>query len=222
MGSLRFVGAPPPRKAGPNKVLLGAGLLILLAVAFGVGRLWTRPPPPQTVPAAVPTAPPPERASPVPAVAATAPPPAVPTVAFQAPPKLGGVMEVTRTPAPAAPPPPAAEPPKPRSEKDALVKEIAGCLTLSVSRDNMFTVTSGVRLLVKARNGCARTFPGSEARFEVRAMAPNGAGFAGREHGSFQSSIQPFETVETVIVIPCDPDRAYRFEVEMMDPQAGR
>jgi len=218
MGSLRFVGAPPPRKAGPNKVLLGAGLLILLAVAFGVGRLWTRPPPPQTVPAAVPTAPPPERASPVPAVAATAPPPAVPTVAFQAPPKLGGVMEVTRTPAPAAPPPPAAEPPKPRSEKDALVKEIAGCLTLSVSRDNMFTVTSGVRLLIKARNRCARTFPGSEARFEVRAMAPNGAGFAGREHGSFQSSIQPFETVETIIVVPCDPDRNYRFEVEMMMP----
>ncbi len=81
----------------------------------------------------------------------------------------------------------------------------------------MFTVTSGVRLLVKARNGCARTFPGSEARFEVRAMAP-GAGFAGRERGSFQSSIQPFETVETIIVVPCDPDRAYRFEVEMMMP----
>ena len=125
-------------------------------------------------------------------------------------------MEIARTPAPAAPPPPTVEPPKPLSGKDALAKEIAGCLTLSVSRDNLFTVTSGVRLLVKARNGCARTFSGSEARFEVRAMAPNGAGFAGREHGSFQSSIQPFETVETLIVVPCDPDRTYRFEVEMM------
>jgi hypothetical protein len=127
-------------------------------------------------------------------------------------------MEIARTPAPAAPPPPTAEPLKPRSEKDALSKQIAGCLTLSVSRDNMFTVTSGVRLLVKARNRCAQTFPGSEARFEVRAMAPNGAGFAGREHGSFGSSIQPFETVETIIVVPCDPDRTYRFEVEIMTP----
>jgi hypothetical protein len=126
-------------------------------------------------------------------------------------------MEIARTPAPAAPPP-TAEPPKPRSEKDALAKEISGCLTLSVSRDNMFTVTSGVRLLVKARNGCPRTFSGSEARFEVRAMAPYGSGFAGRERGSFQSSIQPFETVETIIVVPCDPDRTYRFEVEMVDP----
>jgi hypothetical protein len=97
-----------------------------------------------------------------------------------------------------------------------MAKQIARCLTLTVSRDNMFTVTSGVRLLVKARNRCSQTFPGSEARFEVRAMAANGAGFAGRERGSFQTSIQPFETVETVIVVPCDPDRAYRFEVEVM------
>jgi len=216
MGSLRFVGAPPPRKAGPNKALLGAGLLVLLAAAFGVGRLWTRPPAPQTVPAAVPTAAPPERPTPAPAAAATAPPTAAPTVPVQSPPKLGGVVEVARTPVPAAPPPPTAEPTKPRSAKDALAQEIAACLTLSVSRDNMFTVTSGVRLLVKARNGCARTFPGSEARFEVRAMAPSGAGFAGREHGSFQSSIQPFETVETIIVVPCDPDGTYRFEVEVM------
>jgi hypothetical protein len=158
------------------------------------------------------------RPSPVPAATATAPPPAAPTVAFQPAPKLGEVLEVPRTqaPAPATPPPPTAEPPKPRSQKDTLAKEIAGCLTLSVSRDNMFTVTTGVRLLVKARNGCARTFPGSEARFEVRAMAQNGAGFAGREHGSFGSSIQPFETVETIIVVPCDPDRAYHFEVEIM------
>ena len=195
------------------------GLVILLAAAFGVGRLWTRPPAPQTVPAAVPTAPPPEPLSPVPAVAATAPPRAAPTVAFQPPPRFGEVLEVARTPAPAPPPPPpTAEPPAPRTQKEALAKQIAGCLTLSVSRDNMFTVTSGVRLLIKARNRCSQTFPGSEARFEVRAMAANGAGFAGRERGSFQTSIQPFETVETVIVVPCDPDRTYRFEVEMMTP----
>ena len=68
MGSLRFVGAPPPRKAGPNKALLGAGLVILLAAAFGVGRLWTRPPAPQSAPAAVPTAPPAARDTPVPTV----------------------------------------------------------------------------------------------------------------------------------------------------------
>jgi hypothetical protein len=107
-------------------------------------------------------------------------------------------------------------PPAARAEPETLAKQIARCLTLTVSRDNMFTVTSGVRLLVKARNRCSQTFPGSEARFEVRAMAANGAGFAGRERGSFQTSIQPFETVETVIVVPCDPDRAYRFEVEVM------
>jgi len=154
----------------------------------------------------------------MPAAAAMALRPAAPTVPFQPPPRLGGVMEIARTPAPAAPRPPTAEPPAPRAEKDTLAKQVAGCLTLSVSRDNMFTVTSGVRLLIKARNRCSQTFPGSEARFEVRAMAANGTGFAGRERGSFQSSIQPFETVETVIVVPCDPDRAYRFEVEIMDP----
>jgi hypothetical protein len=191
-----------------------------MAAAFGVGRLWTRPAPPKTIPGAVPTAPPPKPPTAVPAATATAPPRAAPTVPFQPAVKLGEVIEVARTPASAAPPPP--PPPTaeaiapPRSAKEMLAKEIARCLTLSVSRDNMFTVTTGVRLLIKARNGCAQTFSGSEARFEVRAMAPNGAGFAGREHGSFGSSIQPFETVETLIVVPCDPDRTYRFEVEMM------
>ena len=215
MGGLRFVSAP--RKRGPNKVLLGAGLVILLAAAFGVGRLWTRPPAPQTVPAAIPTAPP------LPVVAATAAPNAAPPVASQpAPPRLqtsAPVFEIARSSAPAAPPAARAEPsaaPAPRAEPESLAKPVARCLSLTVSRDNMFTVTSGVRLLVKARNRCGQTFPGSEARFEVRAMAANGSGYAGRERGSFQTSIQPFETVETVIVIPCDPDRAYRFEVEVM------
>jgi hypothetical protein len=211
MGGLRFVGAPPQRKGGPNRALLGAGLVILLAAAFGVGRLWTRPAAPPAAPAAVATARPAARASPPPAVVPTAPPRAAPTVAFQP----REVFEIVRTPAPATPPPATAVTPAARAEPETLAKQIARCLTLTVSRDNMFTVTSGVRLLIKARNGCGQTFPGSEARFEVRAMAVNGAGFAGREHGSFQTSIQPFETVETVIVVPCDPDRAYRFEVEV-------
>lgn len=214
MGGLRFVGTPPPRKAGPNKALLGAGLIILLAAAFGVGRLWTRPPVPQTVPAAVPTVPPAINTS-VPTVVPTSPPRAAPTGPSQPSPRLGEILEVVRSPTPAAAPPATATPAA-RAEQESLAKQIARCLTLTVSRDNMFTVTSGVRLLVKARNRCSQTFPGSEARFEVRAMATNGAGFAGRERGSFQTSIQPFETVETVIVVPCDPDRAYRFEVEVM------
>ena len=120
---------------------------------------------------------------------------------------------ITRAPAPAVPPSAAAEP---TAAPETLAKQIARCLSFTVARDPMFTVTSGVRLLVKARNRCSQTFPGSEARFEVRAMAANGSGFAGREHGSFQVSIQPYETVETVITVPCDPDRTYRFEVEAM------
>jgi hypothetical protein len=80
----------------------------------------------------------------------------------------------------------------------------------------MFTVTSGVRLLIKAQNHCGQTFPGAEARFEIRAMAANGSGLGGRERGSFQTSIQPFDSAETVIVVPCDPDGVYRFEVEVM------
>ena len=61
---------------------------------------------------------------------------------------------------------------------------------------------------------------GGAAGAGVRAMSANGAGFAGRERGSFQTSIQPFETVETVLVVPCDPDRAYRFEVELKEAKS--
>jgi hypothetical protein len=214
MAELRFVGAP--RKKEPNKALLAAGLVILLAAAFGVGRLWTRPPAPITVPAAAATARAPGPTSAPPTVAATAPPKTTPTAAFQpTPPGIKGseAFVITRTPAPAAPASAAVEP---SAAPETLSKQIARCLSFTVARDNMFTVTSGVRLLVRARNRCSQTFPGSEARFEVRAMAVNGAGFAGRERGSFQVSIQPYETVETVITVSCDPDRAYRFEVEVM------
>jgi hypothetical protein len=213
MAELRFVGTPPKRK--PNKALLAAGLVVLLAAAFGAGRLWTRPPAPETAPAAAPTAPPPEPTSPPPTVAATAPPKTPPTAVFQPTLTSGQVFEIARSPSPAAPASASATPAA-REAPETLSKQIARCLTLTVARDNMFTVTSGVRLLVKARNRCSQTFPGAEARFEVRAMAANGSGFAGRERGSFQVSIQPFETVETVITVPCDPDRAYRFEVEVM------
>jgi len=215
MADLRFVGAPRRRK--PKRALLAAGLVVLLAAAFGVGRLWTRPPAPETAPAAAPTtASPSEPASPVPAVAATALPGAAPTVGFvPAQPRLltsSEVFEIARTPAPAAPPAATASP----REPETLAKQIARCLSFTVRRDNMFTVTSGVRLLIKAQNHCGQTFPGAEARFEIRAMAANGSGFGGRERGSFQTSIQPFDSAETVIVVPCDPDGVYRFEVEVM------
>ena len=214
MADLRFVGAARKRK--PRKALLAAGLAVLLAAAFGVGRLWTRPPAPQTAPAAAPKASPFEPASPVPAVAATAPPAAAPTVAFvPAQPRLmtsSEVFEIPRTPAPAAPPAANASP----REPETLANQIARCLSFTVTRDSMFTVTSGVRLLIKAQNRCGQTFPGAEARFEIRAMAANGSGLAGRERGSFQTSIQPFDSAETVIVVPCDPDGVYRFEVEVL------
>jgi hypothetical protein len=121
------------------------------------------------------------------------------------------VFTIPRTRAPATPAELSAAPSAVPIEKLA-----ARCLSFTVSRDSMFTVTSGVRLLIKARNRCSQTIPGSEARFEVRAMASNGSGLAGRERGSFQTSIQPFESAETVIVVPCDPDASYRFEVEVM------
>jgi hypothetical protein len=213
MADLRFVGAPRKRK--PRKVLLAGGLVVLLAAAFGVGRLWTRPPAPETAPSA-PTASPSEPASPVPAVAATAPPGAESTVAsVPAQPRLltsSEVFVITRPQAPAAPPAATATP----REPETLAKQIARCLSFTVRRDNMFTVTSGVRLLIKAQNHCGQTFPGAEARFEIRAMAANGSGLGGRERGSFQTSIQPFDSAETVIVVPCDPDGVYRFEVEVM------
>src|SRR6266550_4637789 len=157
MADLRFAGAPP-RKRKPRKALFAAGLIALLAAAFGVGRLWTRPPAPETVPATAPTAVPSEPATPVPAVARTAPPGAAPTVAFvPAEPRLrtnSEVFEIARTPAPAAAERPAAEPsaaPVSPGAPEPLGKQIARCLSFTVSRDSMFTVTSGVRLLIKAR-----------------------------------------------------------------------
>src|SRR5258706_12145059 len=131
MGGLRYVNAP--RKRGPSKALLAVGLVTLLAAAFGVGRLGTRPAAPKTVAAAVPTVPPPAPPTAVPAVAATAPPRAAPTVPFQPPVRLSEAFEVARAPAPAAPPPPPAEPPAPRTEKETLAKQIARWLTLPVS-----------------------------------------------------------------------------------------
>ena len=122
------------------------------------------------------------------------------------------VFEIPRPPAPTAPPAATATP----REPETLAKQIARCLSFTVRRDNMFTVTSGVRLLIKAQNHCGQTFPGAEARFEIRAMAANGSGLGGRERGSFQTSIQPFDSAETIIVVPCDPDGVYRFEVEVL------
>ena len=113
------------------------------------------------------------------------------------------------TPAPRVTP---TETPKP----DTLARQIGRCLTFTVARDNMFTVTSGVRLVITAHNHCGQTFPGAEARFEVRAMAAGGTGMAGRERGIFQTTIPPYGSAETVIVVPCEPDGNYRFEVEVL------
>lgn len=204
MADLRFV-APAPRKRRPKTALLAAGLLVLVAAAFGVGRLWRRPAATGIAPAASPAV--------SPAAAEPSPPGAAPTAALvPAQPRILTSSEVFQNPRAPSPAPSAA--PATPAEPETVAKQIARCLSLTVSLDNMFTVTSGVRLLVKARNHCALTFSGSDARFEVRAMAANGTGAAGRERGSFQTSIPPFASAETVIVVPCDPDVQYRFEVE--------
>ena len=217
MGDLRF--AAPPLRKGPNKALLAAGLVVLLAAAFGLGRLWTRPPAPETAAAPAPTASP---ADPAAAGAAAAPLPGVtPTSASVPTPQRiqasSEVFQITRRPLSAAPAPAAAPTAMPEPTKpETLARQIARCLSFTVTRDNMFTSTSGVRVIVKAQNHCGQTFPGWEARFEIRAMAANGTGLAGRERGIFQTTIPPFGAAETIIVVPGDADAAYRFEVEIL------
>ena len=206
MADLRFV-ARAPQKKRPRTTLLAAGVVVLLVAAFGVSRLWTRPAATGTAPAGLP-------AEPAALTRATGAdlPAAAPTPALRpAEPKVMTSSEVfhnTRVPAPT---PSAA--PATTAEPDSVAKQAARCLSLTARTDPMFTVTSGVRLLVKAQNHCGLTFSGADARFEVRALAANGTGVAGRELGFFQTSIPPFATAETTIVVPCDPDVTYRFEV---------
>ena len=222
MSDLKFVGAPQKRK--PAALLVGTALVVLVAAAFLLGR---RAAAPENAPAATPAAPLSEPAL------APATPLAEPTQPFRAAPTApflrdapgartsSEVFEVPRNP----PPPPAApaaaplsspEPVAPPPEQETLLKKMARCLSFTISQDSAFTVTSGVRLDITARNRCGATFNGGEARFEVRAVTANGTGVAGRERGTFQTTIPPYGSAQTLIVVPCDPDGRYRFEIEVI------
>ncbi len=117
-------------------------------------------------------------------------------------------------------PPPAAVPteaPPAEAEKkpETLQEQMARCLRFSVSKDTAFSVTNGVRVRVEARNICAIVFAGAEVWVEVRAIAGNGT--AGRATGHFQTTIPALGTAETLLTVPCDPDKTYRFEAAVAE-----
>jgi hypothetical protein len=227
VGELRFTGSP--RRKGPAaslQLLLTGAALVIAAAAFLLGRLSVHPPP---SPAPVPTPPGSEQPT-APALAiAPAPteaPPAEPAITSNRP----AAAEVpypspTATAGPASnsqafaltasPPPPLPSEEPERAATPTLRAEVARCLSFSVSRDDSVTISYGVRVKIEAHNSCDLAFSGADVAFEVRAYPLGSGGLAGRESGTFQSTIPARGAAETLLHIRCDADRAYRFEAGM-------
>lgn len=108
-------------------------------------------------------------------------------------------------PAPAVAPP--AEPARIATRPPAVVAQVlspspfapAGPASNSASRS-------------RARNSFGVAFSNADVAFEVRALSLGGGGLAGRGRRTFQSTIPPQGTAETLHHIRCDGDRSYRFE----------
>lgn len=95
------------------------------------------------------------------------------------------------------------------------------CLDFAVSKDTMDTVTNGQMVRVSARNRCDITFSPTDVWFEVKALSVAGFGIAGRQTGQFQTTIESRGRAETILVVPCNPARAYRFEASVWSAAGG-
>src|SRR6202040_3241379 len=99
--------------------------------------------------------------------------------------------------------------------------QMARCLDFGVTRDNSVTVTTGQQVRVVARNKCDVAFSPSDTWIEVRAIPLTGSGTAGRQVGQFQTTIEPRGGAETILVVPCNPDRPHRFEASVWSGAGG-
>lgn len=98
---------------------------------------------------------------------------------------------------------------------ETLREQMERCLDLAVSKDTIDTVTNGQMVRVSARNRCDIAFSPTDVWFEVRALSIAGFGIAGRQTGQFQTTIESRGRAETILVVPCNPERAYRFEASV-------
>ena len=96
------------------------------------------------------------------------------------------------------------------------------CLYLSASRDESVTST-GIHVLVTARNGCSKDFSGNDTWFKLAAINVKNGGTSGTEIGHFQSSIKPGEKAGKLSVdIACDPDERYTFKHDVLAVEQSR
>lgn len=109
-----------------------------------------------------------------------------------------------------------AEQARPEKLHDQMVR----CLDFTVTRDDSITVATGLQVRVAARNRCDAAFSPADAWIEVRAVSSDGSGTAGRQTAQFQTTIESRGGAETILIVPCNPDRRYRFEASI-SPDAG-
>ena len=104
---------------------------------------------------------------------------------------------------------------------ETLRQQMERCLDFTVSKDTIATVTNGQLVRVSARNRCDRAFSPTDVWFEVKAHSLAGYGIAGRQTGQFQTTIESQGRAETILVVPCNPERAYRFEASVWSGAGG-
>jgi hypothetical protein len=87
-----------------------------------------------------------------------------------------------------------------------------GCVALSGAPDTATYVAAGLRVVVTARNTCAEDLAGESLRFKVTVRSKNG-GTAGTQKGRFSGTLRAYASAETVVLVPCEPERAGEIEV---------
>jgi type IV secretory pathway VirB10-like protein len=118
------------------------------------------------------------------------------------------------------------EPPRetgPQAEQrtEKLREQMERCLEFTVSKDTGVTVYNGQQVRIAARNRCDVSFSPADTWVEVRAISVVGSGLAGRQEGQFQTTIEPRGGAETILIVPCNPERPYRFEASVSSSAGG-
>ena len=87
------------------------------------------------------------------------------------------------------------------------------CVSVSAKIDDDTHSPSGIRVIVTGRNRCSEDVDSGRVRFLVVA---HGAGNAtvGSQRGSFGGTVAPNGSVETLVFVVCDPDRARSVSVQ--------
>lgn len=95
-----------------------------------------------------------------------------------------------------------------------LASESAGeCMDLSARIDHDVSSPSGVRVTITGRNHCAEDIDSHQVGFKVKVLG-SGSSLVGTQHGRFGGMVAPGRSVETMVFVECDPDRARSVTVE--------